>query len=157
MSKTAMSKKVLVVEDDDILRSAYQTKLSMEGFEVSSAGNGLDGLMKAEQDEPDVILLDLHMPGMSGIEMLEAYDPKRKHPAVDVIVFSNLLMPGLAERVARLGASKFLTKATVTPREMVRLVREALDKADAKTAASDRASSRATSDEAAWALALQAV
>lgn len=148
-----MSKKILVVEDDDILRSAYTTKLSMEGFEVSAADSGMEALRQAERNEPDVILLDLHMPGMSGLEMLEAYDPRKKHPSVEVIVFSNLMIPGLAEKVSKLGAARFLTKATVTPREMVRVIRETLD----KSAARDRLPMRPRADDPAWTLALRAV
>ena len=122
-----MTKRVLVVEDDDTLRSAYSTKLTMEGFEVATASDGFEGLRQAEEHEPDVILLDLKMPGMSGIELLEAYELKERHPHVMAIVFSNLMVPGLAQRVIELGAVRFLTKATVTPREMVRVIREVLE------------------------------
>lgn len=118
--------KVLVIEDDDILRQAYITKLQMEGFSVDSASNGREGLKKAQANPPDIILLDMLMPNMDGLEFLKEYDLKKKHSKVKVVVFSNASMPGTVKAAIELGASKYLTKASFTPNEMVTTVKEVI-------------------------------
>ena len=120
--------KVLVIEDDEILRSAYTTKLIIEGFEVDSAVDGKEGLEKAEAGEPDLILLDILLPIMDGVAFLTAYDIKNRHPNVKVIAFSNLSAGEKIKQVMDLGAAKFLTKATITPSEVTQIIKEELAK-----------------------------
>lgn len=118
--------KVLVVEDDPILLSAYQTKLTREGIEVETAVDGEEALKKASANEPDLILLDLLMPKMSGIEFLRQYDVRSKHPDVKVVVFSNLATVDAPKQAFALGAVKFLPKATSTPNYIVKVIKEVL-------------------------------
>lgn len=115
--------KVLIVEDDLILRSAYTTVLTMEGFEVRGAQDGLEGLQMAKDDEPDVILLDMLMPKLSGTEFLKKYNLLKNHPNVKVIVFSNTAVPEQMSEVMELGAARYLTKSEFTPKEMVTTIR----------------------------------
>lgn len=118
-----MSKKtVLVVEDEKVLNDAYMTILKQEGFKVLSAFDGEEALEIAKKHDVDLILLDLRMPKMSGIEFLKAYDlPSLDKPPV-VIVFSNLDMQREIDEAFSLGASKYMLKAWASPKELVKLV-----------------------------------
>lgn len=118
--------KILIVEDDAFLRKAYVNILTKENFEVEVAADGNDALAKATANEPDLIILDILMPGMDGIEFLKQYDVKNKHPNVKVIVFSNLSIQDKVNEAVELGASNYKTKAFFTPKEMVQLIRDTL-------------------------------
>lgn len=118
--------KVLIVEDDEILQSAYDTVLTMEGYQSFTASDGVEGLKLAKEQSPDVILLDMLMPNLNGLEFLEAYEPK-KHPNTKIIVFSNMSVPSDVRDAKKLGAYKYLTKSSFTPKEMVVIIEEALN------------------------------
>ncbi len=85
--------RILVVEDDPTIQKIYRNVLTKEGYEVEVASDGKEGLTKATAKEPDLIILDMLMPNMSGIEFLRAYDIINKHPSVKVIAFSNTEQP----------------------------------------------------------------
>ena len=118
--------KVLVIEDDPTLRKVYVTVLTKEGFEVAEAGNGEEGLRLAEANEPDLILLDMMMPRMSGLDFLRAYDVKVRHPKVKVVAFSATEKVEFVTEAPKLGAAKYLTKFRFSPKAMVQMVRETL-------------------------------
>lgn len=118
--------KILVVEDDPSLRKIYVTILIKEGYEVAAAVDGKDALRLAGESEPDLILLDMLMPKMNGIEFLRAYDIKGKHPNVKVIAFSNTEKPEYLSEAPKLGATKYMTKYSFTPKAMVGLIKETL-------------------------------
>ncbi len=119
-----MGMKILIIEDDAILQGAYDTVLTMEGYETKTAPDGIEGLRVAEEMEPDVILLDMLMPNLNGLEFLRAYEPKVKHPNTKIIVFSNMSVPSDVKDAMQLGASKYLTKSSFTPKEMVGIIKE---------------------------------
>lgn len=116
---------ILIIEDDAILQNAYHTVLSMEGFEVDAAPDGLEGLKLAQEKKPDLVLLDMLMPNMNGLQFLKLFEPL-KHPETKVIVFSNIMAPEDVKQAMELGAVKYLTKATFTPKEMVSTIKEVL-------------------------------
>lgn len=118
--------KILIVEDDASLRKIYVTILIKEGYEVAAAVNGKEALQLAEESEPDLILLDMMMPKMNGIEFLRAYDVKGKHPNVKVIAFSNTEKPEFLNEAPKLGAIKYMTKYSFSPKAMVGLIKETL-------------------------------
>lgn len=117
--------RVLIVEDDSILQNAYHTALAMEGFEVNMAPDGLEGLRMAKEHKPDVILLDMIMPNMSGLQFLKSFNAKQ-HPETKVIVFSNIVSPEDVKQAMELGAIKYLAKAIFTPKEMVATIKEVM-------------------------------
>lgn len=127
-------KKILIVEDEKVLNDAYQAILKKEGFDVAVAYDGQEALELTETLEPDLILLDLRMPRISGIEFLEAYDLQADHPNVKVVVFSNLDNQKDIDRAYKLGADKYMLKAWASPKELVRLVEEVLGQAKNKHA-----------------------
>jgi CheY-like chemotaxis protein len=120
------AKKILIVEDELVLNEAYQILLEKEGYDVSVAHDGQEALDITEKLEPDLILLDLRMPRVSGIQFLQAYNLKEKHPKVKVVVFSNLDTQKEIDEAYSLGAQKYMLKAWASPKELIRLVEEML-------------------------------
>ena len=118
--------KVLIIEDDTTLRSAYDTVLKKEGYETATASDGAEGLDEADKSSPDVILLDMLMPNLHGLDFLKAYDLKGKNKGTKVVVFSNMSAPSDVKDAIELGATKYLTKSSFTPKEVVMLVKEVL-------------------------------
>lgn len=118
--------KILVVDDERILVEAYQLILQKEGHKTKPAYDGQEALEVAKSFKPDLILLDLLMPKMGGIDFMKAYKPKDQHPEVKIIVFSNLDMSNEAEDAYELGAYKYILKAWATPKTLAQLVEEAL-------------------------------
>ncbi len=119
--------KILIVEDDVIIQSAYRMVLGLEGHDVRAAPDGVEGLRLAEEFEPDLVLLDMLMPNMNGLEFLRAYNLKLAHPDVKVIVFSNIAVPDDIEGALELGASRYLTKSEFTPKQMVAIIKQELE------------------------------
>lgn len=117
---------ILVVEDEHALSEAYKTILNKEGFSAEIAHDGQKALDVLKGFDPDLILLDLRMPNMNGIEFLKKYRPDKKHPGVKVIVFSNLDTQKEIDEAYSLGAHKYMLKAWASPKELVRFVRETL-------------------------------
>jgi two-component system sensor histidine kinase/response regulator len=118
--------KVLIIEDDELLREVYSTKLKMEGFNVETAVNGQEGLDKARTLEPDVILVDMLMPKMTGLEFLQAYRPHALKRRVTTIVISNKSSPKDINQAKTMGARDYLIKSQLTPHEIVTKVRRYL-------------------------------
>jgi two-component system, OmpR family, response regulator VicR len=120
--------KILIVEDEQSLNEAYQMVLESEGYEIHAAYDGEQALKITEKIEPDLILLDLRMPKVGGIEFLKRYEASTKHPDVKIVIFSNLDTQKEIEEAYKLGAQKYILKAWASPKELVRLVEEILEK-----------------------------
>ncbi len=117
---------ILLIEDYPSLQKIYNTVLEKEGHKVLIASDGNEGLNLAKKNEIDLILLDLLMPDMGGIEFLEAYNLK-DHPKVKLIILTNIYTPELLNRAMELGASNYLVKADITPQKMAKMVKETLE------------------------------
>lgn len=120
--------KILIIEDDKLLSDAYKLILEKHGHDIVTAFNGKEGLQKAEQHKPKIILLDLLMPEMDGIEFLGEYDVKNKHPEVAVVILSNLGDEKRVEKAMELGAYKYIVKAHAKPDELSMIVNHLIDK-----------------------------
>mgnify|MGYP001195933406 FL=1 len=114
-----MSKKVLIIEDDKFLRELLGKKLTSAGYEVVLAVDGEEGLEKLKKEKPDVVLLDLMLPGINGFEVLENRQKDPEINNIPVIILSNLGQKEDIEKGLRLGAKDFLVKAHFTPQEIV--------------------------------------
>lgn len=119
-------KKILIVEDEKVLRDAYIKILSMEQFEVYGAENGEVALRCLPQVRPDLVLLDILMPKMDGLEFLERANIKKLYPKTKVIAFSNLSSQTKLNKIMKLGADSHLLKAGLSPKELVATIRELL-------------------------------
>jgi two-component system, OmpR family, response regulator VicR len=121
-----MKSKILIVEDEKILSEAYEQILSAQGYDVLVAYDGEEALKKLESFEPKLILLDIRMPKMGGIEFLENYDLLENHVDVKVIVFSNLDTQKEIDQAYELGAQRYILKAWASPKELIKLVHDTL-------------------------------
>ncbi|HUP26201.1 MAG TPA: response regulator [Candidatus Limnocylindrales bacterium] len=120
--------KILVVEDETILQSVYYQILTSKGYEVNVAGDGFEALQVLEVFTPDLILLDILMPKMDGLEFLERAKLKQNYPNTKVIAFSNFSDIAKLNKVKELGASKSLLKSDVSPSDLVKIIQEELGK-----------------------------
>jgi DNA-binding response OmpR family regulator len=120
--------KILVVEDNVDLNRAYQMILEKEGHDVTVAFNGKEGLEKLASKKQEIILLDLLMPKMNGIDFLKNLKGKHKSQKATVIVLSNLKEDGEVEQALKLGAYKYILKANTSPRELATHVNHLISK-----------------------------
>lgn len=118
--------KVLVVEDEKILRDAYEKVLTMEGFDVIVATNGQEALKHIRTKQPDLILLDILMPMMDGLEFLKKAKIKQRYPTTKIIAFSNLSDQQKLDAMMELGVVRHMLKSSVSPKELVQQARELL-------------------------------
>lgn len=118
--------KVLIIEDDPLVSRMYQTVFKFEGFDVAMARDGEEGLKLLKEFQPTMILLDIMMPKMTGIDVLKEVkgDPKTK--SIPVVVLTNLSGMEDVEKAIELGAVKFIIKSENKPKEVVEQVREIL-------------------------------
>lgn len=119
-------KTILIIEDEKALNDAYRMILEAEGYKVTAAFDGDEALRLTRTLEPDLILLDLRMPKMNGLEFLKEYKPKEKHPKVKIIIFSNLDMQSEIDEGYKLGADRYMLKAWASPKELAKLVKATL-------------------------------
>ncbi len=121
-----MPQKILVVEDDKFLRELISRKLREEGFDVVEAVDGEEGVKKIAQEIPNIVLLDLILPGIDGFEVLAKIKEDPQLSQIPVIILSNLGQRDDIEKGLRLGAVDFLVKAHFTPAEIIDKVKKVL-------------------------------
>ena len=119
--------KVLVVEDDTDLQALYKLKLEHDGFQVYVANNGVEGLAGAKEWHPDIILLDLMMPVMTGPEMLAHLRSERWGSDMRVIVLTNISKDEAPPALRFLHVDRYVVKAHQTPAQITQLIREVLE------------------------------
>jgi len=118
-------KNILIVEDEKSLANAYQIILEKHGYIVRLAYNGEEALELIKKDAFDLILLDMNMPKMNGLEMLRNLEAAGLQNRV--IVFSNQDRPSDIEEAFRLGAKRYLLKSWASPQDLVKVVEEGLE------------------------------
>jgi DNA-binding response OmpR family regulator len=106
---------VLLVEDDPSVLEMYRLKLELDGYRVSTALDGEEGLQKAGDLTPDIIFLDIRLPKMDGLEVLRKLRAQETTRNIPVIILSNYDEEDLVARGLRLGAHEYLIKARTTP------------------------------------------
>lgn len=116
---------ILVVEDDKDLNAAYKVILESEKHRVKTAYNGQEALEILEGYTPDLILLDLLMPIMGGLELLEKYDLK-DHPKVKVLIFTNMENSPEVTKAYNLGATRCIIKSWTAPQNLSKVVNDTL-------------------------------
>ncbi|KPJ54719.1 hypothetical protein AMJ47_03750 [Parcubacteria bacterium DG_72] len=118
-----MAKKILVIEDDKFLRELISQKLLKEGYDVSEAIDGERGIESAKIEKPDLILLDLILPGIDGFEVLARIKSDPEASEIPIIILSNLGQKDDIEKGLNMGAVDYLIKAHFTPAEIIEKIR----------------------------------
>jgi CheY-like chemotaxis protein len=127
--------RILVVEDDADLNNAYCIILRHAGHEVVEAFDGKEALEKLSDFEPDLVLLDLLMPVMGGLEFLQAWQGPKKNPHVKVLIFTNMENSPEVSEAYKLGANRCIIKSWTAPHNLAKVVDDTLQKTDSKTPA----------------------
>jgi DNA-binding response OmpR family regulator len=118
-----MAKKILIVEDDTFLQGLAATKLTKEGFAVIPVGNGDDAAKAIDESTPDLVLLDLVLPGTDGYGVLKKIRENLKTHEIPVIVFSNLAQEADIKKAKDLGANDFMIKSNFTLDELAEKIK----------------------------------
>lgn len=114
-----MNKVVLLVEDNEFIRSMYQLKLAKADLTVIEASDGKVALDKIQEHKPDIILLDLMMPNVGGIEVLKSLKRMGLVPQLPVIVLTNVMDPKTINEAKELGACDYIVKTDLTPSQVM--------------------------------------
>lgn len=121
-----MAKTILIIEDDKFLRELIAQKLIKEGYEVSEAIDGEEGIKKVKDEKPTLVLLDLILPGIDGFEVLNRMKEDPVLSPIPVIILSNLGQKEDVEKGLKLGAADYLIKAHFTPGEIIDKIKNVL-------------------------------
>ncbi len=122
--------KILIVEDDFFVRDLYNRELGREGFEVTTAEDGTGGLSKILEEKPDLILLDIMLPGMSGLDVLKKIKEEETVKDIPVVLLTNLGQDSVIREAFSLGAVGYLIKAAYTPTQIIEEVKKFLREAE---------------------------
>ena len=107
--------RVLFVEDDPTVAQMYRLKLELDGYAVDVAGDGEQAVNRATSDPPDIIFLDIRLPRLDGLGVLEALRRHERTRQIPVVILSNYSERELVERGLKLGALEYLVKSQTTP------------------------------------------
>lgn len=123
-----------MVEDHSEIAELYQLKLQLDGYRVAVASNGLIGLEMAKTLHPDVILLDVHLPQLDGLQLLSALRGEESTRELLVVIFSDDDNPAMIREAERLNAARYLLKAQLLPSRLSRTISELLlNRGDSET------------------------
>ena len=117
---------ILIVEDDKFLRELISQKLLKEGYGISAAVDGEEGITKIKEEKPSLVLLDLILPGIDGFEVLTQMKADPNVSSIPVIILSNLGQKEDVERGLKIGATDYLIKAHFTPGEIIEKIKKIL-------------------------------
>jgi len=120
------SKKILLVEDEDFIRELYVRQLTKQGFQVKSAVDGQSGLNMLKIEPFDLLLLDIMLPGMNGLQLLREFKTQNPNSPMITILLTNLGQEAVIKEGFELGAQAYLIKASYTPDQVVSEVKNAL-------------------------------
>jgi CheY-like chemotaxis protein len=126
-------KKILIIEDDQIVANVYRNKLAVEGYTTEVAPEGETGLKVMRTFKPELILLDLMLPGISGVDVIKEIRSEPEFLKIPIIVFSNTYLTNLIQEAWRAGANKCLSKSNCTPKDIIEIVRNAIGGSGAMT------------------------
>ena len=125
----ALKKKVLLVDDDSFLLNMYLLKFEKNNYEVLPASTAQEAINKLKEGfKPDIIVCDIIMPGMDGIEFITTVKKERLAESAKIVVLSNQGDQADVDLAKKVGIDGYIVKATSIPSEVVRLVQEVLDK-----------------------------
>jgi DNA-binding response OmpR family regulator len=124
MEEATKQKKILMVEDDDALASVYQTRLQAENFNVKRVKNGEDALAATLEYKPDLILLDVMMPKVSGFDVLDILRNTPETANVKIIMLTALSQDSDKEKAESLGVDDYLVKSQVVIADVIERIKQ---------------------------------
>jgi len=119
---------VLIIEDDSYISDMYRIKLESENFEVVTAKDGIIGIRTIEKQKPDIVLLDIVMPKIDGFSVLKTIKRNPELKEIPIVLLTNLSQKENVERGFELGADSYIIKAHFTPSEVVKKIKDILEK-----------------------------
>lgn len=125
--------KILIVDDEESILDMYTEKLVAEKFTVITAPDGIAGLKKAEEEGPDVILLDIIMPQVNGLDILKQLKGNDKTKKIPVYLLTNIPEGSSTGKAKELGADGYLLKAETEPMQLSEFLKELKGKMEHKT------------------------
>jgi DNA-binding response OmpR family regulator len=138
--------KILIIEDDQLVANIYRNKFSVDGYQVEVALDGLAGFDLISTFNPDAVILDLMLPKVTGVDVLKKIRAQTNLLKLPVIVFSNTYLSNMVQEAWKAGATKCLSKANCTPKQLIEVVRTLLAPQTTPAAAANNPSAAVTSD-----------
>lgn len=123
-----MPPKTLIIEDEQFIRDIYKRQLEKAGITVDGFGNGAEGLQAISQNKYDIILLDIMLPDLNGLEILKQIKQNPSLKNIPVIMLTNLGQDEVIKEGFALGAQGYFIKASYTPDQIVQEVKKVLSK-----------------------------
>jgi len=114
-----MSATILIIEDDYFIRELYERQLNKRGYTVVSAADGAEGLVKAAEVNPNLILLDIMLPKLNGLDLLGTLKAKPETQNIPVVLLTNLGQESVIKEGFKLGAKGYLIKSAYTPEQII--------------------------------------
>ncbi len=121
--------KILIADDDPFLTQIYSTRLTKDGHQVVACSDGQTALQKAIETKPDLIVLDIMLPQLNGLDVLSSIRENKQLAKIPVIMLSNLTHAEEQEEAKRRGATEFLAKVQMSPSQVVAALQKYLPKA----------------------------
>lgn len=121
-----MGKKILIIEDDDLIRELYADQLKISGLQVSDYASGKTGLEALKQQKYDLVLLDIMLPDINGLEILKQIKQDNELKSIPVVLLTNLGQDSVIKEGFKLGADAYLVKIAYNPDQIVKEVKSIL-------------------------------
>jgi DNA-binding response OmpR family regulator len=118
--------KILIIEDDPYVQRMYQRMFGFQKYRTEMVSNGEEGLKAIKKEKPDLILLDIILPKMNGLEVLKKIKKDPKNKDIPVLMLTNVGETETVEEAAKLGAESYMIKADFSPAEVIKQVRKYL-------------------------------
>lgn len=130
---SATTKKILIIEDEQFIADLYSRQLTKAGYMVKTSNDGNQGLQVLSGEVFDLLLLDIMLPGLNGLEILKQWRAKNPNSQMPILLLTNLGQDTVIKEGFQLGAQGYLIKAAYTPDQVLAEVKKALEEKNPKT------------------------
>lgn len=127
-----MVSRILLIEDEEFIRDLYKRQLEKGGFAVDAFASGVEGLASLKNNQYDLVVLDIMLPKMSGLEILKKVKEEKHNQSLPVVLLTNLGHEDVIKEGFRLGAEGYLVKSSYSPNQIVEEIRNILNTTRAK-------------------------